>query len=176
MRPLRILTWHVHGNYLYYLSHALHEFYLPVLPGRHEGYGGRGTTFPWRDNVFDVPADAVQSMQFDCILFQSRKNYMEDQFRILSPTQQRGERDHVIPDPGVALRPLSEDELVDATRLDAKLSIAGGAGERALGRFLAAGFKRIEPAILHPASIFLDMSGEEIRGRLFLTADATGAR
>ena len=28
------------------------------------------------------------------------------------------------------------------------------------------------PPILHPASIFLDMSGEEIRGRLFLTAGA----
>ncbi len=28
--------------------------------------------------------------------------------------------------------------------------------------------------ILHPASIFLDMSGEEIRGRLFLTADPSG--
>ena len=40
--------------------------------------------------------------------------------------------------------------------------------------FSAAGFKRIEPAILHPASIFLDMSGEAIRGRLFLTADAAG--
>ena len=38
----------------------------------------------------------------------------------------------------------------------------------------AAGFSRVEPAILHPASIFLDMSGEEIRGRLFLTSDASG--
>ncbi len=48
------------------------------------------------------------------------------------------------------------------------------AGERALDHFLSAGFSRIEPAILQPASIFLDMSGEEIRGRLFLTADAAG--
>ena len=47
-------------------------------------------------------------------------------------------------------------------------------GERALDHFLAAGFTRVEPAILHPASIFLDMSGEEIRGRLFLTSDASG--
>lgn len=29
-RPLRILTWHVHGSYLYYLSHAGHDLYLPV--------------------------------------------------------------------------------------------------------------------------------------------------
>ncbi len=63
---------------------------------------------------------------------------------------------------------------MNATLLDATLPIARSAGERALEHFLAAGFKRIEPAILHPASIFLDMSGEEIRGRLFLTADSSG--
>ncbi len=50
-----------------------------------------------------------------------------------------------------------------------------GAGALALDRLLDAGFKRIEPAILQPASVFLDMSGEEIRGRLYLTADADGA-
>ena len=48
------------------------------------------------------------------------------------------------------------------------------AGERALDCFLAAGFERIEPPILHAAAIFLDMSGEEVRRRLFLTADAAG--
>jgi ATP phosphoribosyltransferase regulatory subunit len=50
----------------------------------------------------------------------------------------------------------------------------GGAGERALDCLLAAGFRRTEPPILHPAAIFLDMSGEEVRRRLFLTADAAG--
>ncbi len=48
------------------------------------------------------------------------------------------------------------------------------AGERALDCLLAAGFERTEPPILHPAAIFLDMSGEEVRRRLFLTADAAG--
>ena len=53
---------------------------------------------------------------------------------------------------------------------------AGGeAGWRALERLLAAGFERIEPSILQPASVFLDMSGEDIRGRLYLTSDAEGA-
>ena len=27
-RRLRILTWHVHGNYLYYLTQVPHDFYL----------------------------------------------------------------------------------------------------------------------------------------------------
>jgi ATP phosphoribosyltransferase regulatory subunit len=48
------------------------------------------------------------------------------------------------------------------------------AGERALDHFLSAGFERTEPAVLHPAALFLDMSGEEVRRRLFLTADAAG--
>ena len=48
------------------------------------------------------------------------------------------------------------------------------AGERALGFFEGAGFSRIEPAVLQPTGPFLDMSGEDIRGRLYLTAGADG--
>jgi ATP phosphoribosyltransferase regulatory subunit len=51
----------------------------------------------------------------------------------------------------------------------------GGAGSLALARLVEAGFARIEPAILQPAAIFLDMSGEDIRGRLYLTSDTDGA-
>jgi len=49
------------------------------------------------------------------------------------------------------------------------------AGSRALDHFLAAGFARLEPPALQPAAVFLDMSGEDIRGRLYLTTDASGA-
>jgi ATP phosphoribosyltransferase regulatory subunit len=35
-------------------------------------------------------------------------------------------------------------------------------------------FTPIEPEILQPASVFLDLSGEDIRGRLYLTNDASG--
>jgi ATP phosphoribosyltransferase regulatory subunit len=48
------------------------------------------------------------------------------------------------------------------------------AGERALQFFEEAGFVRVEPAILQPTAPFLDMSGEDIRGRLFLTAGPGG--
>jgi ATP phosphoribosyltransferase regulatory subunit len=51
----------------------------------------------------------------------------------------------------------------------------GDAGMLALELLLEAGFARIEPAILQPASVFLDMAGEDIRGRLYLTSDAEGA-
>jgi ATP phosphoribosyltransferase regulatory subunit len=40
--------------------------------------------------------------------------------------------------------------------------------------FERAGYARIEPPILQPADIFLDLSGEEIRHRLFVTNDNEG--
>lgn len=89
MRPLRILTWHVHGNYLYYLVHSRHEFFLPVKPGKPEGYGGKLSGFPWPDNVHDVEAEDVRNLEFDVILYQSHKNYLTDQFEILSDAQLR---------------------------------------------------------------------------------------
>ncbi|GAA6624072.1 glycosyltransferase [Scytonema sp. NUACC26] len=86
---MRILTWHIHGSYLYYLTQSPHEFYLPVKPERPEGYGGRLGGLPWSDNVRDIPASEVKNLQVDCILFQSRKNYLEDQYEILSESQRQ---------------------------------------------------------------------------------------
>ncbi len=48
------------------------------------------------------------------------------------------------------------------------------AGEQALRYFENAGFSRVEPAVLQPTAPFLDMSGEDIRGRLFLTQGPDG--
>jgi glycosyltransferase involved in cell wall biosynthesis len=89
MRPIRVLTWHVHGNYLLYLSRANVEFLLPVRPDRRDGYGGRGTTFPFPDRVRDVPAEAVRELEFDCVLYQSRRHFEEDRHAILSERQLR---------------------------------------------------------------------------------------
>src|SRR4051812_26088596 len=99
MRPIRVLTWHVHGNYLLYLSRADVEFYLPVKPARPEGYGGRGSTFPFPERVHDVPAEAVRDRDVDCVLFQTRKNYEVDQHEILSDRQKRLPRIYLEHDP-----------------------------------------------------------------------------
>src|SRR6202051_5068125 len=40
--------------------------------------------------------------------------------------------------------------------------------------FERAGYGRVEPAILQPAEPFLDLSGEDIRKRMYLTADPQG--
>ena len=100
MRPLRILTWHIHGSYLYYLVHAPQEFYLPVRPDRADGYGGRAPgAHPWPDNLHEVPAEEIASLEVDCILFQSRRNYLQDQYEILSEQQRRLPRIYLEHDP-----------------------------------------------------------------------------
>jgi len=94
------LTWHVHGSYLWYLSHADVDFYLPVKDGRPEGYGGRSGSFAWPDNVHDIPADEVADAEFDVVLTQSVRNWETDRHEILSPAQLRDvPRAHIEHDP-----------------------------------------------------------------------------
>jgi glycosyltransferase involved in cell wall biosynthesis len=99
VRKLRIFTWHVHGSYLYYLSQAPHEFYIPVKPDLPPAYTGRRGPFPWPANVREIPAEEVRRTTFDCILFQSSKHYLEDQYEILSAAQRRLPRIYLEHDP-----------------------------------------------------------------------------
>jgi hypothetical protein len=94
-----VFTWHVHGSYLYYLTQAPHEFYLPVRPGRPEGYGGRNGSFAWGEHVHEVPIEDVPRMHFDVILFQSQRNYTVDQFEVLGAAQRRLPRVYLEHDP-----------------------------------------------------------------------------
>ena len=43
-----------------------------------------------------------------------------------------------------------------------------------LSHYVAAGCQRVDPPILQPADIFLDVSGEDIRKRMFVTSDPDG--
>src|SRR5918994_7809972 len=43
-----------------------------------------------------------------------------------------------------------------------------------VGAYMRAGYKRVSPALVQPAEPFLDLSGEEIRQRMFLTSDHHG--
>src|SRR5262249_56194421 len=94
-----VWPWHVQGNYRLYLSQAGADFYLPVKPGGEPGYGGRGRTFPFGDNVRDIPADAVRDESFDLILYQERRNYEVARHEILSPAQRRLPRIYLEHDP-----------------------------------------------------------------------------
>src|SRR5712675_1387568 len=46
--------------------------------------------------------------------------------------------------------------------------------EALLASFARAGYTRVQPAILQPAEPFLDLSGEDIRKRMYLTTDPQG--
>jgi hypothetical protein len=99
MRRLNVLTWHTHGSYLYYLSQVPHEFHVLSKPGRPPGYGGRCGSFPWGDNVHDLPAEAARSQQFDCILFQDDPQWEKDQYELLGAAQRRLPRIYLEHDP-----------------------------------------------------------------------------
>src|ERR1700709_203592 len=88
-RRLRILTWHVHGNYLYYLTQVPHDFYLVTKPGHPPGYAGKVGVLPWGGNVHEVPRDQVATQQFDVILFQHKTQGDDDRIPPLGEGQRR---------------------------------------------------------------------------------------
>ncbi len=89
MQRLKILIWHIHGSYLNTLARIEADWYLPVKPGKPEGYGGRGPTFDLPEYMREVPAEQVRDLDLDLIIYQTPKNYFEDQFEILSEDQRR---------------------------------------------------------------------------------------
>lgn len=96
---LRILTWHTHGAYLHGLTQAPHEFYVLSKPGHPPGYAGRNGELPWGANVHDLPAEQAKHQPLDCVVFQTEAQYLEDQYELLSPAQQRLPRIYVEHDP-----------------------------------------------------------------------------
>lgn len=86
---MKILIWHIHGSYLNTLARIDADWYLPVKPGRPEGYGGRGSTFDLPAYVREVQASEVRNLKLDLIIYQTPKNYFEDQYEILSAEQRQ---------------------------------------------------------------------------------------
>ncbi len=86
---MKIFTWHIHGSYLYYLSQGNFTIYIPLKDERTEGYYGKGETFPFGNNVIEVPFKEVRNLSFDCILYQTQQNYLIDKYTVLSDEQQQ---------------------------------------------------------------------------------------
>src|SRR5580704_1468875 len=58
--------------------------------------------------------------------------------------------------------------------MNAANSKPDGRAAALVAHYERAGYARAEPALLQPAEPFLDLSGEDIRKRMYLTADADG--
>lgn len=114
---LKIFTWHIHGSYLYYLSQCNIDIYIPVNEKKNEGYYGRGKTFLFGNNVIEVPVGEIKAMHFDCILFQSEKNFRIDQYEVLSEEQRQLpavylEHNAPAPHPVDSAHPLNDPDVV----------------------------------------------------------------
>ncbi len=97
MGEVRVLTWHVHGSYLYYLASTGHRIFLPVNEERSEGYYGRAEW--WPSNVIEAPVEDIPTLDLDCVIFQSARNYLTDQYEILTAEQRRLPRIYLEHDP-----------------------------------------------------------------------------
>lgn len=98
-RRLKVLTWHVHGNYLYYLTQAPHDFYLVTDRTRSPGRSGRAGSMPWGENVHEIQTTAIRRTAFDVVLFQSRRGWEEEQYELFSASQLRLPRVYLEHDP-----------------------------------------------------------------------------
>ncbi|HBT32196.1 MAG TPA: LPS biosynthesis transferase [Pusillimonas sp.] len=86
--PLHILTWHVHGNFLYSLTQLPHEFIIPVTKEQQPGYSHPGNKIPWGSNIRVVDAEHVRDQHLDCIIYQSRHAFERDRYSLLTSAQQ----------------------------------------------------------------------------------------
>src|SRR5436305_490152 len=55
-----------------------------------------------------------------------------------------------------------------------RAATADQSADALIASFERAGYARVTPAILQPAEPFLDLSGEDIRKRMYLTSDPNG--
>jgi glycosyltransferase involved in cell wall biosynthesis len=112
-RRLRILTWHVHGNYLYYLTRVTaHDWMLVHDDARGPHRSGKSGSLPWGDHVDEVHVDAVREREFDLVLYQSRDAWERDRLELLSPAQRALPRIYLEHDPPQA-HPTNQVHWVD---------------------------------------------------------------
>ena len=130
--PLRVLTWHVHGSYLWYLTHVPVTWVLPVTPGRDNPYGGRSPGFDWPDNVVEVPVEEVAALDVDLVLTQHRANWDAHRHQLLGDRVSALPRVHIEHDPpprwpNDALHPVQDEDatLVHVTPFNALMWDSG---------------------------------------------------
>ncbi len=174
MRRLKILTWHTHGAYLYYLTQAPHDFYVLSKPGRPAGYGGRCGHIPWGANVHDLPVDEAARQPLDCIVFQDDAQYLKDQYEFLTPAQRRLPKIYLEHDPPrqnpVDERHIVQERdvlLVHCTHFNRMMWDNGETPTRVIDHGV------VDPALREPAARY---SGELERGLVVINNIASRGR
>ncbi len=174
MRRLKILTWHTHGAYLYYLTQAAHDFYVLSKPGRPAGYGGRCGHIPWGANVHDLPVDEAARQPLDCIVFQDDAQYLKDQYEFLTPAQRRLPKIYLEHDPPrqnpVDERHIVQERdvlLVHCTHFNRMMWDNGETPTRVIDHGV------VDPALREPAARY---SGELERGLVVINNIASRGR
>src|ERR1700758_3794417 len=66
------------------------------------------------------------------------------------------------------------DDCVMSDRFSTAQNGSDPRAQALVGAYVRAGYARLDPPVLQPAEPFLDLSGEDIRRRMFLTTDPEG--
>ena len=99
-RPLRVLTWHVHGSYLNYLTQVPVTWLLPVRPGpRRRLRRPRGDLHLGRRRRTRCPPTRSRELDVDLVLTQSRRTWEVDRHELLGARVRDLPRVHVEHDP-----------------------------------------------------------------------------
>lgn len=67
---MKVLVWHVHGAWTTAFVQGRHEYVVPLTPDRGPDGRGRARTYPWPDNVREVPADRLRAEDVDVVILQ----------------------------------------------------------------------------------------------------------
>lgn len=67
---MRIMVWHVHGSWTTSFVQGGHDYLVPLIPGRGPDGRGRARTYPWPDNVREVPYDRLAAEHVDLVVYQ----------------------------------------------------------------------------------------------------------
>lgn len=67
---MRILLWHVHGSWTTSFVQGVHQYFVPVLPGRGPNGLGRARTWDWPASVVELGPDEIARTDFDVVIYQ----------------------------------------------------------------------------------------------------------
>ncbi|ETK31525.1 glycosyltransferase [Microbispora sp. ATCC PTA-5024] len=67
---MRILVWHVHGSWTTSFVQGGHDYLVPLTPDRGPDGRGRARTYPWPENVREVPFDRLAGEEVDVVVYQ----------------------------------------------------------------------------------------------------------